>query len=134
MLFANTDVFHRICFANIIEKDLFCKHSCLPKNLLLRWVWSVPWNCGLQGQNGDDQVPLCFRYMISPLESGKTHMFKPNSFDCESPIPTHRTFGALYHLNYDKVVKNGRASVLWEAWFSKKLVSRQVLGLFLDQS
>lgn len=45
-------------------------------------------------------------------------MFKPNSFDSESPTPTHRTFGALYNSAYDKVARNEFARVLWEAGFS----------------
>ena len=56
-----------------------------------------------------------FRYNIGPLESGKTHMYKPNCFDSESPVPTHRTFGALYANNFDKVVCNSRATMIWEA-------------------
>lgn len=63
-------------------------------------------------------MPICFRYQISCLDSGKTHMFKPNAFDSESPTPTHRTFGALYNSAYDKVARNDFARVLWEVGFS----------------
>lgn len=57
---------------------------------------------------------MCFRYTITALESGRTHLFKPNAFESET-VPTHRTFGALYNNSYQKVVQNNLACVLWEA-------------------
>ena len=63
---------------------------------------------------GVEPVPISFRYHVNALESGKTHIFKPNVLDQESAVRS-QTMGALMAGQYDKFAANARVQVLWEA-------------------
>ena len=67
-----------------------------------------------QVEAGVEPVPVSFPYHITALESGKTHMFKPNALDQESAVRS-QTMGALMAGKYDKVAASPRVRVLWEA-------------------
>jgi hypothetical protein len=67
-----------------------------------------------QVEAGVEPVPISFRYRITALDSGKTHIFKPNTLDQESAVRS-QTMGALMAGKYDKVAASPRVQVLWEA-------------------
>ena len=64
----------------------------------------------------DGETPVCFRYVIQPVESHVTNIFKPNPVESpEQQDWRHSTIGACFVGNMEKVIRNKRASVIWEA-------------------
>ena len=67
----------------------------------------------------DGQTPVCFRYVIEPLESHVTNVFKPNLSSGEDEAQPnsfrHSTLGGTYIGNMSRVISNKRAGVVWEA-------------------
>ena len=37
----------------------------------------------MQATGGNEPVPACFRYVVKPVESGQTFMFRPNQPNVE---------------------------------------------------
>ena len=69
-------------------------------------------------QDGSEPVPVSFRYTVAPLASMKTFVFKPNQADgggngAESVRAA--SLGCHFAGNYQKVVRNKTASLIWEA-------------------
>ncbi|CAK9086345.1 FO synthase subunit 1 [Durusdinium trenchii] len=62
-----------------------------------------------------DPVPVSFRYQIAPLPSKSTHVYKPNGMGERAENVAANMVGAAFGGNYNKVVNNKRASVVWEA-------------------
>ena len=61
---------------------------------------------------------MTFRYTLEPKESMVTHVFRPkeaSSRDDNNRSMKAQTLGAVFHQNYDKVISNKRASLVWEA-------------------
>ena len=72
----------------------------------------------MQGAGSNTEpVPACFRYVVKPLESGQTFMFRPNPPNAEQTEVSHRSFGALYKGKFEKVINNNKARLVWEARF-----------------
>ena len=70
-------------------------------------------SCQVENQQGPSPEVM-FRYNLSPLASCKTFIFKPNALEQTDSIRAV-SVGALYAGNYDKVVRNKIASLVWEA-------------------
>ncbi|CAL1141851.1 unnamed protein product [Cladocopium goreaui] len=67
--------------------------------------------------DGNDPVPVSFRYGVAPLASMKAWVFKPHSPAAAGEADTVKSgvLGAHYSGNFHKVIRNRRASVIWEA-------------------
>ncbi|CAK9022466.1 FO synthase subunit 1 [Durusdinium trenchii] len=59
--------------------------------------------------------PACFRYTISPVDSKKTNVFKPNALPEDRSAVRHQTLGAVFIGHMDRLIENKRASLVWEA-------------------
>ena len=71
------------------------------------------------GGNASEPVPACFRYVVKPVESGQTFLFRPNQPNVEQGAEiSHRSLGGLYHGKYEKVINNNKARLVWEARLS----------------
>ena len=68
-------------------------------------------------KDGNDPVPVSFRYGVAPLASMKAWVFKPHSPAAAGEADTVKSgvLGAHYSGNFHKVIRNRRASVIWEA-------------------
>ncbi|CAK9091359.1 FO synthase subunit 1 [Durusdinium trenchii] len=63
----------------------------------------------------DGVLPICFRYVIAPVESKATNVFKPQpAGDGGSDPVRHQTLGSSLAGNFDKLIGNKRASLVWE--------------------
>ena len=66
--------------------------------------------------DGQDPVPVTFRYVVKPSEGYVTHVFRPKGCDPSSDTTyKHQSLGGLYKENLDKVIWNKRAALTWEA-------------------
>ena len=69
-------------------------------------------------EDGQPPVEVSFRWTISPLASMKSHVFKPNAPDPEAATQDGvktATLASYYQGNYQKVPRNTKASLIWEA-------------------
>lgn len=67
-----------------------------------------------------EATPACFRYVIEPVESKTTNIFKPAAMTAgeDGNISwRHQTLGAIFIGHMDKVIDNNRASIVWEDCF-----------------
>ena len=69
--------------------------------------------CEAEGEEG---VPVPFRYDISPLESCRTHVFRPNTLSNVGEAKT-ASIGAIYSGKWDHLPGSKVADVVWEAGF-----------------
>ena len=60
---------------------------------------------------GSEQVPVPFRYDISPLATKRTILYRPNTLQGE---PKTASLGAVWAGKYDKVPSNKIVDVVWE--------------------
>ena len=62
-------------------------------------------------------APVSFRYQIEPVRSRTTHVYRPNGFTlpADGANMTLPFLGGAFAGNYNKVVCEQRARVLWEA-------------------
>lgn len=60
----------------------------------------------------DEQVPVSFRYNVTPLESKRTNVFRPNPLGAEAKA---NSLGALFIGKWDRVPQNEMVDILWEA-------------------
>lgn len=67
--------------------------------------------CEAEGEEG---VPVPFRYDISPLESCRTHVFRPNTLSNVGEAKT-ASIGAIYSGKWDHLPGSKVADVVWEA-------------------
>lgn len=69
------------------------------------------------GADPSDAVPVSFRYSVAPLASMKTFVFKPGQADTDGGSEPVRAacLGAFYSGNFQKVVRDKRATLVWEA-------------------
>lgn len=60
---------------------------------------------------------MSFRYSVAPLASMKSFVFKPGQPDADGGSESVRAacLGAYYSGNFQKVVRNKRATLVWEA-------------------
>ncbi|CAL1165182.1 unnamed protein product [Cladocopium goreaui] len=65
-----------------------------------------------QGQEG---LPVPYRFQVSPAANGKCNVFKPNVISSDSGAVRHATIGALYVGHMDKLPKTQSACTVWEA-------------------
>ena len=66
-------------------------------------------------EDGESPVPVSFRYNVAPLASMKAFVFKPNQPDGNSDSVKSSTLGGYYAGSFQKLIRNSRASVVWEA-------------------
>ena len=77
-------------------------------------------------------MPVTFRYKIAPKGNFVTHVFKPKNDGTGRESGTNmfraQALGTVFHQNYDKVISNKKAGVVWEARFSPEgeIVSPQL--------
>ncbi|CAK9054749.1 FO synthase subunit 1 [Durusdinium trenchii] len=74
-----------------------------------------------------DPVPVSFRYQIAPLPSKSTHVYKPNGMGERAENVAANMVGAAFGGNYNKVVNNKRASVVWEVQFTSSPPKIQIV-------
>ena len=67
-----------------------------------------------QASNGQEALPVTFRYEIGPLRSKTTHVYRPNTTERAQETVPANSMGACFASNYDKLPSSSRASVLWE--------------------
>lgn len=70
-----------------------------------------------EAEDGQEQMPVTFRYTLTPKESMVTHAFRPKEVSSRDDNKRFKaqSLGAVFHQNYDKVISNKRASLVWEA-------------------
>ena len=66
-----------------------------------------------QASGGQEQVPVAFRYDVTPLESKRTHVFRPNNLSGSAEIKA-ASLGALFIGKWDKLVDSKMAKCIWE--------------------
>ena len=71
-----------------------------------------------KAQAGSEALPVTFRDSVDPLESKTTHIFRPKDVSNQggNQILKPQSLGTVYAGNYQKVIANKRASLVWEAW------------------
>ena len=62
----------------------------------------------------NEAVPVAFRYQLSPLQSFRTNVFKPNPLSGEAKAVS---IGALWSGKCDQIPQSKIVSLLWEAGF-----------------
>lgn len=93
------------CYASHSGIDWFCSTSQIQVGNLIAFQF----NFFVQ----DGETPVCFRYVVNPLESQVCNIFKctPGAED----TVRHTTIGSTFAGNMDKLIGNKRASLVWEA-------------------
>eukprot|EP00435_Cladocopium_sp_Y103_P049721 s1511_g15.t1 len=74
-------------------------------------------------ESGQDPVPVTFRYKVAPKENFVTHVFKPKNDGSGREAGNMfraQALGTVFHQNYDKIISNKKAGVVWEARFPPK--------------
>jgi hypothetical protein len=82
-------------------------------------------------QDGSEPVPVSFRYTVAPLASMKTFVFKPSPPDGGGSGAESVRAAALschYAGNYQKVIRNKTASLIWEAACGVEFLDNKVAG------
>ena len=61
-------------------------------------------------------MPITFRYNVAPVASHSTQVFRPN---VDGRVSTdsmkYQMLGRVYQGNFNKVINNKRAALVWEA-------------------
>ncbi len=65
---------------------------------------------------GDEGVPVPFRYDVAPLESCRTHVFRANALGSNVEAKT-ASIGAVFLGKWDHLPESKVADVVWEAGF-----------------
>ena len=76
-------------------------------------------------QDGSEPVPVSFRYTVAPLASMKTFVFKPSQPDGGSESVRAASLGCHFAGNYQKVIRNKTASLIWEVLRCLKLLDNK---------
>lgn len=114
----------RICCRCYLGRHLHCNskfESELSKAFRMRsfYIFScLSKIASSKAADGQDPVPVTFRYEVKPKEGYVTHTFRPKACDSPSADGTfrHQSLGGpVYKDNYDKVIWNKRAALTWEA-------------------
>ena len=76
-------------------------------------------------------MPVSFRYTVAPLTSMKTFVFKPSPPDGGGNAESVRaaSLGCYYAGNYQKVIRNKTASLIWEAACRVEFLDNKVAGI-----
>lgn len=67
--------------------------------------------------DGNDPVPVSFRYKVEPLRSKSTHCFRPNvvTVPADGSNMAANMLGGAFMGKFNKIPSNKLASVVWEA-------------------
>ena len=63
-------------------------------------------------------MPACFRYVVGPVESRTTNVFRPAAAtpgEDGTVSWRHQTIGGAFVGHMDKITQNKRVSIVWEA-------------------
>ena len=66
-------------------------------------------------EDGGEPVPVSFRYNVAPLASMKAFVFKPNQPEGNTESVKSANLGGYFAGSFQKLIRNSRASVVWEA-------------------
>lgn len=107
---AESWILHRVC--SMLECLKTCTFAVFGScNFWIPFAFSVPFL-----KDGQESVEVSFRWAISPLASMKSHVFKPNAPDSTSQeVVKTATLGGYFQGNFQKVPRNTKASLVWEA-------------------
>ena len=84
-----------------------------------------------KAQDGQDPLPMQYRYDVNPVPSYKTNCFKPNPLTADADMMNLKpgNIGAVFASQFHRLQRSKRADVVWEVTFPKLC-----LDILLDPS
>lgn len=70
----------------------------------------------LEEAGENEPLPVPFRYVVEPLESKRTHVFRPNPLTGNNVEMKVASVGALWIGHWDKLPESKMAKCVWEAF------------------